>query len=186
MGEVVKELTGMFVQMGILLAVLEQTNTSVAEIQASEERLKDYITKLIETKLSSEALRAAYQTGQQKLISNLNEEIDATSPVEPDQSVRDIQVRFRLRSLPSLFEEGLCRGRPQVYDQRAGIEGTHAQGVRRMGLRRSRPIGEPRAHLQHVATAAAINLCRLDDWLTGVSPHPTPLSQFERFMKEAA
>jgi len=74
----------------------------------------------------------------------------------------------------------------QVYDQRAGIEGTHAQGVRRMGLRRSRYIGEPRTHLQHVATAAAINLCRLDDWLTGVSPHPTPLSQFERFMKEAA
>ena len=26
----------------------------------------------------------------------------------------------------------------QLYDQRAGIEGTHAQGVRRMGLRRSR------------------------------------------------
>jgi transposase len=58
--------------------------------------------------------------------------------------------------------------------------------VHRMGLRRSRYMGEPRTHLQHVATAAAINLCRLYDWLTGVSPHSTPLSHFERFMKQAA
>jgi transposase len=74
----------------------------------------------------------------------------------------------------------------QLYAGRAGIEGTHAQGVRRMGLRRSRYIGEPRTHLQHMATAAAINLCRLHDWLTGVVPHSTPLSHFERFMKPAA
>jgi Transposase DDE domain len=74
----------------------------------------------------------------------------------------------------------------ELYDQRAGIEGVHAQGVRRMGLRRSRYVGEPRTHLQHVATAAAINVCRLHDWLTGVSPHRTPLSHFARFMKEAA
>ena len=74
----------------------------------------------------------------------------------------------------------------ELYEQRAGIEGVPSQGVRRMGLRRSRSVGEPRTHLQHVATAAALNLCRLDDWLTGVSPHPTPLSHFERFMKKIA
>ncbi len=49
----------------------------------------------------------------------------------------------------------------ELYDQRAGVEGVHAQGVHRMGLRRSRYIGEPRTHLHHVATAAAINVCRL-------------------------
>jgi transposase len=74
----------------------------------------------------------------------------------------------------------------ELYAGRAGIEGVHAQGVRRMGLRRSRYVGEPRTHLQHVATAAALNLCRLYDWLTGVSPHLTPLSHFARFMKEVA
>ena len=73
-----------------------------------------------------------------------------------------------------------------LYAGRAGIEGTHAQGVRRMGLRRSRYIGEPRTHLQHVATAAAINVCRLDEWLAGDSPYRTPFSHFTRFMKEAA
>lgn len=74
----------------------------------------------------------------------------------------------------------------ELYDHRAGIEGTHAQGVRRMGLRRSRYVGEPRTHLQHVATATAINVYRVHDWLTGVSPHCTPLSQFARFMKKIA
>jgi transposase len=58
--------------------------------------------------------------------------------------------------------------------------------VRRMGLRRSRYIGEPRTHLQHVVTATAMNVCRVHDWLEGVVPHSTPLSHFARFMKEAA
>jgi transposase len=74
----------------------------------------------------------------------------------------------------------------QEYAQRAGVEGVHAQGVRTMGLRRSRYIGEPRTHLQHVVTATAMNVCRLHDWLEGSAPHPTPLSHFARFMKEAA
>ena len=64
----------------------------------------------------------------------------------------------------------------ELYAGRAGIEGVHAQGVRRMGLRRSRYIGEPRTHLQHVVTATAMNLCRLHDWLEGISPQ-LPLSR---------
>lgn len=74
----------------------------------------------------------------------------------------------------------------ELYAERAGIEGVHAQAVRRMGLRRSRYIGEPRTHLQHVVTAAALSLCRLQDWLAGVSPHLTPQSHFARFMKKIA
>ncbi len=55
-----------------------------------------------------------------------------------------------------------------------------------MGLRRSRYIGEPRTHLQHVVIATAINVYRVHDWLEGIAPHATPLSHFARFMKEAA
>jgi transposase len=51
------------------------------------------------------------------------------------------------------------------YKRRAGIEGTISQGVRTCGLRRSRYIGRAKAHLQHVATAAAINVARIADWL---------------------
>lgn len=50
-----------------------------------------------------------------------------------------------------------------IYNRRAGIEGTFSQGVRAFGLRRSRYIGLTKTHLQHVLTATAINLCRLDD-----------------------
>jgi hypothetical protein len=45
-----------------------------------------------------------------------------------------------------------------LYATRAGVEGTISQGVRTIGLRRSRYIGQERTHLQHVATAAAINV----------------------------
>ena len=51
------------------------------------------------------------------------------------------------------------------YARRAGIEGTVSQGVRRFGLRRARYRGLAKTHLQHVATAAAINVHRLADWL---------------------
>src|SRR3954454_24325470 len=49
----------------------------------------------------------------------------------------------------------------RAYARRAGIEGTLSQGVRAFGLRRSRYRGLARTHLQHVATAAAIDLARL-------------------------
>jgi transposase len=61
------------------------------------------------------------------------------------------------------------------YAARAGIEGTHEQAIRRCGLRRCRYIGEAKAHLQHLLTAAAINLVRLSEWWAG-----TPLSRTRR------
>jgi transposase len=55
-----------------------------------------------------------------------------------------------------------------VYSRRAGVEGTISQGVRAFGLRKARYRGLGRTHLQEVATAAAINVGRLADWLNGV------------------
>jgi len=57
-----------------------------------------------------------------------------------------------------------------LYASRAGVEGTISQGVRAMGLRRSRYIGQEKTHLQHIATAAAMNIVRLMRWLDG-EPH---------------
>jgi len=68
----------------------------------------------------------------------------------------------------------------QVYAKRAGIEGTISQGVRVMGLRRSRYIGQEKTHLQHVATAAALNLVRSMAWLSGVPRAQTRRSTFVR------
>ncbi len=64
------------------------------------------------------------------------------------------------------------------YGKRAGIEGTISQGVRALGLRRTRYRGLDKAHLQHVATATAINLGRIADWLSGVPPARTRVSHF--------
>jgi hypothetical protein len=79
---------------------------------------------------------------------------------------------------------GTARGRlatkegRRLYARRAGIEGTISQGVRAFGLRRSRYRGLARTHLQHVATAAAIDLARLGDWLRAIPRAATRTSRF--------
>lgn len=98
-------------------------------------------------------------------------------------SVRRYEAQFALEAARKREQTEEFK---ELYAGRAGVEGVHAQGVRTMGLRRSRYIGEPRTHLQHVVTATAMNLGRVHDWLEGVSPRPTPLSPFARFMKEVA
>jgi transposase len=74
----------------------------------------------------------------------------------------------------------------ETYHHRAGIEGTHSQGVRTMGLRRSRYIGLRKTHLAHVAIAAAMNMVQLTHWLKGEAPEQTRISSFKRVMKQAA
>ena len=73
-----------------------------------------------------------------------------------------------------------------TYRHRAGIEGTHSQGVRTMGLRRSRYIGLRKTHLGHVAIAAAVNVIQLMSWLRGETPEQTRTSAFKRVMEQAA
>jgi transposase len=55
----------------------------------------------------------------------------------------------------------------EKYAIRAGIEGTFTQGIRLANLRRSRYIGLAKTHLQHLFTAAALNLRRVFAWLEG-------------------
>jgi transposase len=65
-----------------------------------------------------------------------------------------------------------------TYAQRAGVEGTLSQGVRAFGLRQARYRGLAKTHLQHVATAAAINAGRLVNWLNEVPRAATRCSRF--------
>ena len=73
-----------------------------------------------------------------------------------------------------------------MYTQRAGVEGTHSQAVRVCGLRRSRYLGQPKTHLQHILSAVALNLLRIDAWLNGTPLAPTRQSSFARLMAQAA
>lgn len=64
------------------------------------------------------------------------------------------------------------------YKRRAGIEGTLSQGVRAFGLRQTRYRGLAKTHLQNIAIAAAMNVDRLVNWLTGVPRAKTRISRF--------
>jgi len=62
--------------------------------------------------------------------------------------------------------------------RRAGIAGTLAQGVGAFGPRRTRYRGEAQTQLQHVATAAGLDVARLAAWFAGRPPAPTRVSHF--------
>ena len=73
-----------------------------------------------------------------------------------------------------------------LYRVRAGVEGCLSQAVRLCGLRRSRYIGIAKTRLQHVATAAAVNVVRLDAWLTDTPFAKTRTSRFAKLTLAAA
>ncbi len=64
-----------------------------------------------------------------------------------------------------------------IYSQRAGIEGTVSQGARAFGLRQARYRGLKKTHLQELATAAAVNVGRIANWLNGI---PTAVTRRSR------
>lgn len=65
----------------------------------------------------------------------------------------------------------------EIYSQRAGIERTVSQGVRAFGLRQARYREQKKTHLQQLATAAAVNVCRVADWLNEVPTATTRRSR---------
>jgi transposase len=66
----------------------------------------------------------------------------------------------------------------QHYQKRAGIEGTLSQATRSFDLRQARYIGLAKTHLQHVATAVAMNLSRVANWFADIPKAQTRQSRF--------
>ena len=99
--------------------------------------------------------------------------------------------RISLRPKPEY--EALQRLRQQVhtedfkasYRKRAGIEGTLSLAVRVADLRRARYTGLAKVHLQHVATAAAINLARVFAWLSDIPIAKTRISPLAALLPTA-
>lgn len=100
--------------------------------------------------------------------------------------VRDPRARrsltMRTHEPHQALVEARCRettaGFAALSAARAGVEGTISQAVRGFGLRRSRYVGQAKTHLQHVATAAAMNLVRMTGWLGGAGLATTRRSKF--------
>jgi transposase len=88
---------------------------------------------------------------------------------------RDQQEVLQTRRREQLTDEWQKR-----YQVRAGVEGTVSQAVRRTGIRRTRYTGLPKPHLGHVLAATAINIIRLDAWLTATPLGGTRTSHLAR------
>jgi transposase len=67
------------------------------------------------------------------------------------------------------------------YSKRAGIEATIGQATGKYLARRSRYIGKAKTHLQHIATAAAINLSRLWSWWNQTPKAQTRVTAWAKF-----
>ena len=89
-----------------------------------------------------------------------------------------IQVQEEYEALQKARERQQTEQFKKEYALRAGIEGTISQGIRAFELRDCRYIGLAKTHLQHILTAAAINLNRISAWLEGIPLAKTRKSHF--------
>ena len=97
-----------------------------------------------------------------------------------------IQPRPQYEALQAARQLQTTEAGRKLYNIRAGVEGTISQGVRAFGLRQSRYWGLAKTHLQHLATAAAINLDRLGARFEERPRAKTPTSRFAKLAPLAA
>ncbi|NTV99737.1 MAG: transposase [Oscillochloris sp.] len=97
--------------------------------------------------------------------------------VRPQEQHEALQARRQRQQTPDV---------KRAYAKRAGVEGTMSQSVRRCDVRHARYVGVPKTRLQHLATASALNLLRLADWLDETPRAKTRRSAFARLMRQAA
>ena len=70
------------------------------------------------------------------------------------------------------------------YAVRSGIEGTVCEFAHGHGMRHCRYRGQPKAHLQHVLTAIAVNIERLSRQPAGANPAPRPPTVFQDYLDQ--
>jgi transposase len=91
-----------------------------------------------------------------------------------------LKPRRQFEALQTLRHRLATQDGQERYQRRAGIEGTLSQGVRAFGLRCCRYRGLAKTTLQHLATAAAINVDRLIAWFDEIPQAQTRKSRFAR------
>jgi len=89
--------------------------------------------------------------------------------LRPQADYEELQARRQEQQTPEFRER---------YATRAGIEAMLSQAVRGMGVRRACYDGLHKTHLQHILTAVAINLVRIDAALTDTPRGKTRRSHF--------
>lgn len=100
-----------------------------------------------------------------------------------DRRILTIQPQAETRALEQARQREQTKEYAKLYAQRAGIEGTLSQGVRRCGLRTARYVGLAKTHLQHLLSAVAINVVRLGNWLADIPLAKTRQTAFVKLMR---
>jgi hypothetical protein len=95
----------------------------------------------------------------------------------PPQELRDLQLRVRAEQQTLDWKTR--------YAIRSGVESTINEFAHGHGMRRCRYRGQPKAHLQHVFTAIAVNIeCLSGLPPTGETPLPRPPTAFQNFLHQ--
>jgi transposase len=97
--------------------------------------------------------------------------------VRPKEQYLALQAARRFQATPAFRE---------LYDARAGVEGTISQALRVCGLRQARYIGLAKTRLQHALTAAALNFVRVAHWLEDPHRATTRHAHFLALLPQAA
>ncbi|MET7552405.1 transposase [Streptomyces sp. NPDC005479] len=95
----------------------------------------------------------------------------------PTRELCDLQIRVRTAQQTPEWKAR--------YAVRSGVEGTINEFAHGHGMRRCRYRGQPKAHLQHVLTAIAVNIERLSTRsVTQETPSPRPPTAFQTFLDQ--
>ncbi|WP_322941076.1 IS1182 family transposase [Actinacidiphila paucisporea] len=95
----------------------------------------------------------------------------------PPRELRDLQLRVRAEQQTPDWKTR--------YAVRSGVEGTMNEFAHGHGMRRCRYRGQPKAHLQHVLTAIAVNIERLSSLsATEEASSPRPPTAFQTFLDQ--
>jgi hypothetical protein len=95
----------------------------------------------------------------------------------PPRELRDLQVRVRAEQQSPDWQTR--------YAVRSGVEATVNEFAHGHGMRRCRYRGQPKAHLQHVFTAIAVNIERLSGLPpSGETTSPRLPTAFQDFLDQ--
>ncbi|RPK57302.1 hypothetical protein EES43_22410 [Streptomyces sp. ADI96-02] len=92
---------------------------------------------------------------------------ECVNSAKPRRRETNLRPRDEYEALQQARKLQATDGWKDRYKIRAGVEGTISQAVNACGLRRTRYRGLAKTSLQHQLTGAAVNLIRINAWLTG-------------------
>lgn len=89
-----------------------------------------------------------------------------------------LRPKAEYEALQTARKQQLSTDWKELYNTRAGVEGTLSQGIATLGLRQARYIGLAKVRLQHLLTAVAMNVVRMVSWLHDIPHAKTRISRF--------